>query len=95
MSNKTIFDPQPGFIILKPYIEKKQTFVSGKETAGDAQQSEVIAVGKEYIDDNGNKRTTNVKKGNVILHFYTQHTYEVGFDKYRAVHFSQVIGIKR
>ena len=94
MTNKSkpSFKPLPGWIITKPYLPKDQTFVPGKESAGEAQQSEVIAVGGSYKDDHGNLRVMNLKKGDVILHFYAQQTYEVGFDKYRAVPFSQVIG---
>ncbi len=92
---KSPFVAQPGFIIARPYVSKDQTFVSVKESAGDAQQSEVISVGKDYIDDHGNKRAAEVEVGDIILHFYAQHTYEVGFDKYRAIHFSQVMGIMK
>ncbi len=91
--SKTPFKALPGWIICKPYVSKDQTFVSEKESSGDAQKSEVLSVGKDYVDDHGNKRTAEVKVGDVILHFYSQHTYEIGFDKYRAIHFSQVIGI--
>ena len=83
----------PGWIIAKPYISKEQTFISEKESSGDAGKSEVLFVGDEYIDDNSNKRTTEVKVGDVILHIYSQNSFELGFDKYRAVHFSQVISI--
>ena len=85
------FKPLPGWIIVKPYLPKDDIFVSEKDSAGDAQRSEVIAVGGEYIDDHGNKRTSQVKKGDIILHFYAQHTFDISLGHYRAVHFSQVI----
>jgi co-chaperonin GroES (HSP10) len=90
----TPFKPQAGYIITTPYTSKDATFVSDKETDGWAGISEVLAVGEEYIDDHGNLRQTKVKKGDIILHLYSQNTFEEGFTKYRAVHFSQVIGIK-
>jgi co-chaperonin GroES (HSP10) len=83
----------PGWVITRPYLPKEQTFISEKETAGGAQKSEVLDVGADYIDDHGNPRTTEVKKGDVILHFYSQHDFEIEFSKYRAIHFSQIIGV--
>ena len=95
MSNKSKspFSALPGWIITKPYIPTDATFVSANETSGDAQKSEVLEVGEAYRDDNGNIREPLVKPGDIVLHFYAQQTYEVGFDKFRAVHFSQIIGI--
>lgn len=92
-SSKLQFDPLPGWLLTKPYITKEQTFISEKESSGDAGKSEVLEVGDTYIDDHGNERRTNVKVGDIILHIYSQNTFEMGFDKYRAVHFSQVISI--
>lgn len=88
------FKANPGFIIAKPYIETDQTFKSEKETSGDCQQSIALDVGPDYIDDHGNSRTTKIKTGDVFLHIYETNTFEIGFEKYRAVHFSRVIGIK-
>jgi len=85
----------PGYIITRPYIPDT-TFGGVKESAGEAQISEVVAVGKEFTDDHGNKRTTDVKVGDIILNSYTQHDFISGeYGKYRAVHFSQIIGIKK
>jgi co-chaperonin GroES (HSP10) len=89
------FKANPGFIICIPYIDKEDTFTSLKETNGECQVSEVIAVGDEYKDDHGNLRTTPVKVGDKILHFWATNTFTLKFDKYRAVHFSQVIGIMK
>jgi co-chaperonin GroES (HSP10) len=96
MSNKTKspFEPMPGYLIVKPYIPNT-TFKSEKEIAGEARASEVLAVGDSFIDDHGNKRTIDVKVGDVILHTYDQNDFEIGFDKYRAVHFSRILGIKK
>jgi len=90
-----IFEPTPGNILCKPYISPDQTFVSAKEEAGYAQKSEVIAVGKEVIDDYGNIRKPPCKKGDIILHKYAQDDYELGFIKYRSIHFNMVLGIAK
>jgi co-chaperonin GroES (HSP10) len=95
MINKSPFTVNPGFIICIPYIDKEDTFTSLKETSGECQVSEVIEVGSEYIDDHGNLRKTTVKVGDKILHFWATNTFTLKFDKYRAVHFSQVIGVKK
>lgn len=89
------FVVQPGWIIAVPYISDG-TFVSDKEVAGEPQVSEVIEVGKPYIDEHGIKQTTDVKKGDVILHSYAlDNGFLQGFDKYRVIPFSRVLGIKR
>jgi co-chaperonin GroES (HSP10) len=97
MSNisKSPFIADPGWIIAKPYIAKDQTFVSEKQTSGDAQESVALSVGPDYTDDHGNLRKTKVKVGDDFLHIYDTNTFEIGFEKYRAVHFSRVIGIKK
>jgi co-chaperonin GroES (HSP10) len=94
MTNKSPFKPLPGFLICKPFIDKDDTFKSEREISGDCQISEVIAVGDDYIDDHGNSRNTKVKIGDTIVHLYESNTFTIKFDKYRAVHFSRVIGIK-
>lgn len=88
------FQALPGWIICKPYIDKNDTFQSLKETSGECQFSEVLAVGDDYIDDHGNHRTIKVKVGNVILHIWETNSFTIKFDKYRAIHFSRVIGVK-
>ena len=93
--SKPQFIAQPGWIIAKPYISKDQTFISEKESSGDAGKSEVLAVGGEFMDEHGNIRHIEVKVGDVILHIYSQNSYEMGFEKYRAVHFSQVIAVMK
>lgn len=92
---KSPFEPMPGYIIAIPYVEKDQTFVSAKESAGDLQRSVVVSAGDSYIDDHGNIRQSLVKKGDVILHRYTSNTGTIGFDEIRAIHFSEVIGKKK
>jgi len=92
---KSIFKPEPGWLITIPYITKDQTFQSEHEVSGECQQSEVIAVGKSYTDDRGQKRTIGVKVGDVILHTYSMDTCTIGFNKYRIVPFSRVLGIKK
>lgn len=87
------FKANPGFIIAKPYIETDQTFVSDKENPGFSQKSEVLEVGGSFIDDHGNLRKPSCDKGDIIVHEYAQNEYEVGFEKYRAIKFYQVIGI--
>ena len=91
--SKTSIQPLPGWVITKPYINPKSTFVSAKETQGDAQRSVVLAVGDNYEDEYGNVKVSHVKVGDIILHFYAQHTFEKDFDQYRAVHFNNIIGI--
>lgn len=93
MKKQNIFAPSPGWLITRPYISKEQTFNSLKEEAGSAQKSEVLSVGSEYVDDHGFIRKSPCKVGDVILHSYIQDDYEVGFDKFRAVRFFQVIGV--
>lgn len=97
MANKSNspFTAQEGWIICIPYISKDDTFVSEKEVSGEAQQSEVISVGEPYLDEKGNKKTTDVKKGDIILHTYSMDTCTIGFNKYRIVPFSRVLGIKK
>jgi co-chaperonin GroES (HSP10) len=92
--SKTPFDAMPGWLIVKPYVDKEATFVSEKESAGFSQKSEVLEVGKPVVDSYGILRKPPCKKGNIIIHEYAQNEFEIGFDKYRAIHFSQVIGIK-
>jgi co-chaperonin GroES (HSP10) len=92
--SKSPFSPLPGFVICRPFVDKEDTFQSLKETSGDCQVSEVLAVGDDYIDDHGNHRTTKVKVGDMIVHFWETNTFTIKFDKYRAVHFSRIIGIK-
>jgi len=89
------FIAEPGWLITIPYVSKDSTFVSEKEVSGEAQQSIVISVGGSYTDDRGNKHTTDVKVGDVILHTYSMDTCTIGFDKYRIVPFSRVLGIKK
>ena len=88
------FKANPGFIIAVPYVEKDQTFRSEKETSGDCQQSVALDIGDDYIDDHGNPRTTKVKVGDTFLHIWESNVFEMGFEKYRAVHFSRVLAIK-
>ena len=88
------FKCNPGWIIAKPFVDKDDTFQSLKESSGECQVSEVLAVGDDYVDDNGNHRETKVKIGEVILHIWETNTFTLKFDKYRAVHFSRVIGIR-
>jgi co-chaperonin GroES (HSP10) len=90
----TPFNALPGFLICKPFVSKDDTFISDKEVAGEPQISEVISVGGGYIDDHGNSRTPPVKLGDVILHRYTSDDLTIEFDKYRIVHFSNVLGLK-
>jgi co-chaperonin GroES (HSP10) len=90
---QNIFAPAPGWLLCKPYISEEQTFKNLKEEAGSAQKSEVLAVGGEYIDDHGFVRKPPCEVGDVILHEYINTDYEVGFDKFRAVRFFQVIGV--
>jgi len=90
MSNKTFY-PLPGWILAKPYISEDQTFKSIKEEAGYAQKSEVLACGESYKDDHGNLRECPCEAGDIILHQYAQDDYELGFDKFRAIKFYQVI----
>ena len=92
---KSPWSAEQGWIITIPYISKDQTFQSDKETSGEAQQSTAIAVGGPYIDDRGQKHTTDVKVGDVILHTYSMDSCTIGFDKYRIVPFSRVLGIKK
>ena len=94
MANKSPFKCNPGWILAKPFVDKDDTFQSLKETSGECMVSEVIAVGSDYTDDNGNHRSTEVKPGDIILHIWETNTVTIKFDKHRAVHFSRVIGIK-
>jgi len=89
------FIAESGWIITVPYVSKDSTFVSEKEVSGECQQSEVIAVGGPYLDDRGNKHTTKVKVGDIILHTYSMDSCVIGFNKYRIVPFSRVLGIKK
>jgi co-chaperonin GroES (HSP10) len=87
------FEVSPGWIIARPYIEKEKTFISNKEVAGDIQKSEVLFIGDNYLDENGNLRNSPCKIKDIILHQYTSNDTEIGFDKYRAVRFYEVIAI--
>lgn len=82
--------PQPGYILTKPYVQKQKVFKSAKETIGEDQMSEVLEVGDSVQDEKGNLRTTSVKKGDIILHAYSNKTLEVDFEEYRFVHFTEV-----
>ena len=88
------FKANPGWILCRPFVEKDDTFQSAKETSGECMVSEVLAVGADYTDDHGIHRDTKVKVGDIILHIWETNTITIKFDKYRAVHFSRVIGIK-
>ena len=87
------FKPTQDTIVAKPYIGKNKTFTSSKESAGDIQISEVIAVGSSYIDTGGIKREAPCKKGDIIIHEYTSNTGDVDFNEYRFVKFHQVLSI--
>ncbi len=92
---KSPFSPVPGWIIAIPYIEEEKTFKSDKVVAGEAQKSEVLAVGDSFIDDHGNLRTPPCKVGDIIIHSYIQNDYETDFNKFRAIKFFEVIGVKK
>ena len=91
---KTPFQALPGFIICKVYIPAESTFVSEKEVAGDSQMSEVVSVGGFYKDDHGIDRISPVKEGDIILHKYTSDDLTINFDRFRVVHFSNIMGVK-
>lgn len=88
------FKCNPGWILARPFVDKDNTFQSAKETSGDCMVSEVLAVGDSYVDDGANLRETEVKPGDIILHIYETNVFTLKFNKYIAVHFSRVIGIK-
>ena len=92
-NNSNLFSQCPGWLIAKPYISEEQTFKTLKEEAGSAQKSEVLAVGLAYTDDHGNFRHPPCKVGDIILNTYIQNDYEMGFDKFRAIRFFEVIGV--
>lgn len=91
---KSPFKALPGFVICKIYVDNGP-FASEKEVAGDSQVSQVLEIGDSYIDIQGNKRGTQVKVGDVILHRYTSDDITIKFDKYRIVHFDNIFGIKK
>lgn len=89
---KVMIKPAPGYILTKPYEIPNKVFKNLKETAGEDQISEVIGVGEEVMDDQGNTRSTYVKKGDKIIHAYTNKTFSRLDEEYRFVHFTEVHG---
>jgi co-chaperonin GroES (HSP10) len=85
--------PAPGYILAQPYIQKDSLFQSVKEVSGESQKSEVLAIGEDLVDDNGNIRKPNCKIGDRIIHCYLSEDFNVGTEKFRFVHFSNIRGI--
>ena len=85
-------NPSPGYILTKPYEIPNKIFKNLKETAGEDQISEVIEVGDDVVDDSGNTRSTHVKKGDKIIHAYTNKTFTRLDEEYRFCHFTEVHG---
>ena len=85
-------NPTAGYLLAKPYIFKS-TFQSVKETDGLDQKSVILEVGDEVEDNNGIARKSPCKKGDVVIHAYSNKEFEVEFTKYRFIHFSEVHGI--
>lgn len=88
-----LIHPTPGYILAKPFFLKDTPFKPAKEEAGAVQKSEVLAVGDMLIDDGGFERFAPCKVGDVIVHSYIPDEFEISFDTYRMVHFSQVKGL--
>ena len=84
--------PLEGYILVKPHIFKGP-FVSEKENLGEDQFSEVLEVGPDTTDDNGNLRTTSVKKGQIIVHRESNKDFSLDHQLYRFVHFVEIHGI--
>lgn len=87
-------NPTAGWILTKEYTPKK-TFTSPQQAIGDAQKSEIIAIGEQYTDDYGNLHTpdNDWKVGTIIIHGDNNNDFELDFDRYRFVHFSRVMGL--
>lgn len=89
--------PSPGYLLAIRYIPKTTGIVSlhqsAKETDGQDQKSTVLAVGESVDDNNGVTRFSPCKKGDIIIHAASMSEFEIGTDKYRFVHFTQVHGI--
>lgn len=88
-----LIEPSAGYILCQPYLPKNTTFVSGRESSGEDQKSEVLVVGNDVIDNEGNLRASPCQKGDIIIHAQTNKEFELSFTKYRFVHFSEVHGI--
>lgn len=82
--------PTPGYLLVKPYIQTNTPYKTTKEEPGAAQKSEVLAVGDTLIDDAGITREAPCKVGDIIIHTYISDGFDLNFDEYRMVHFSQV-----
>jgi len=82
----------PGYILVKPYVNDKDTFSSVRKAVGEALISEVLAVGDSVVDDNGTLRTCPVSVGDVIVHAYNAKDFEIKFKKRRFVHFTEIYG---
>jgi co-chaperonin GroES (HSP10) len=93
MTQKVDIKPSQGTIVAIPFISSSSTFKSVKESSGDAQLSEVIAVGENYIDDHGTMRIAPCKVGDIIVNHYVQDTREIDFTEYRFIHFYEVRGV--
>ena len=86
--------PAPGFILVKPYIPK-ETFKSLRAEVGEAQKSEIIAVGEPYRDDNDNLRAPREewKPGVIIIHGDNNNDFTYQQETRRFVHFTRVLGV--
>ena len=88
----TNITPAPGYLLAIPHINKTSTFKPVKETDGLDQLSEVLEVGDSIIDSEGIERKSFAKKGDIILHAYSNKEFEIDFTKYRFVHFTEIHG---
>lgn len=84
--------PSSGYILTKPHVEDK-VFKSVKETDGQDQLSEVIAIGASIRDTNGDWHASPAPVGAIIYHAYSNKEFERDFTKYRFVHFTEIHGI--
>ena len=71
VSKKVNFSPAPGYIIVIP-MEAQEKTASGiylPDTANEKpQKGKVLAVGDDEITDNGTKRKSHVKVGDVVIY---------------------------
>lgn len=87
-----LIKPSPGYFLATRYIEKK-VFESVKETDGQDQLSEILAVGDDVVDSNGITREAPAKVGDIVYHAYSLKEFERDFTKFRYIHFSEIHGI--
>lgn len=84
--------PNTGYILVQPFVQEG-IFKSIRTTAGEVEKSTVIAIGGVLTDDHNIKRTAGCKVGDIILHSYIHDDLNIGSDKYKFVHFSNVRGV--